>query len=144
MALIKFYRCLAAVSVMTFFNLGSLWAELSSADAQALKQTQSLLRTKTQRDEAIKKSPVAQEYVHKMDQMGMTSQQKQQAFKVSADVFGQLVQENKGDAAAVQKILQQAQQDPESFYKSLSPENKREIQSLSTEIEAIMSGKPPF
>jgi hypothetical protein len=129
--------------ISTFFFNISVLAELDKYDQEALKKTQDFLKNKSERDAFIKKSPDAQPYAQKMNDMGMNESQKNKTFNISADVFAELVKENNGDAAAVQKMLLNAQQNPEAFYNSLSPENKKMIESLGSEMEAMMSSKAP-
>lgn len=135
-------RVLMVITSLTLFSFSS-HAELDKFDQEALKKTQDFLKNKSERDAFIKKSPDAQPHVQKMNEMGMNESQKNKTFNISADVFGELVKENNGDAAAVQKMLLNAQQNPEAFYNSLSPENKKMIESLGAEMEAGMGAKAP-
>jgi hypothetical protein len=129
--------------ISTFFFNISVHAELDKYNQEALKKTQDFLKNKSEREAFINKSPDAQPYAQKMNDMGMNESQKNKTFNISADVFAELVKENNGDAAAVQKMLLNAQQNPEAFYNSLSPENKKMIESLGSEMEAMMSSKAP-
>ncbi len=143
----KFKITLPKVLISSFLLLilsPSSWAQLSPSDAEALSNTTQLLKSQNQREAVIQKNPKAQEYVQKMQQMGMSEKQKAQTFAISADVFETLIKNQNGDSQAVQKLLLNAQKDPQAFYKSLPPETQRQIQSLSTEVEAIMTGKPPY
>lgn len=124
--------------------ISSAVAELNKYDAEALEKTKNLLRSESQRNAAIEKSSEAQKYTQKMDQMGMNQNQKNQTFEISPDIFDKMVKEQNGDAEAVKRLLMKAQQNPEEFYKSLPPESRNQIRSLSSEIESIMTGKPPF
>jgi hypothetical protein len=129
--------------ISTFFFNISVHAELDKYNQEALKKTQDFLKNKSEREAFINKSPDAQPYAQKMNDLGMNESQKNKTFNISADVFAELVKENNGDAAAVQKMLLNAQQNPEAFYNSLSPENKKMIESLGSEMEAMMSSKAP-
>lgn len=132
--IIVFIKCLLIFSFAA--------AELNETDSKALQQTQQLLKDKASRNQAIKESPGSEQYVDKMNQMGMNENQKNTTFDISADIFGQLVEENNGDAEAVKKILLKASQNPEAFYNSLSPQSKRMIQNLGQGIE-LNGSKPP-
>lgn len=127
---------------VSFFSFKA-HAELDKYNQDALNKTQEMLRNKSQRDAVIKNTPQAQEYIQKMNQMGMNGSQQDKTFDITADIFGTLVKDSNGDASAMQKLLLNAQKDPQAFYNSLSPEQKKMIQSLGLEMEARMNGKGP-
>lgn len=118
-------------------------AELDKYDQEALQKTQEFLRSKSQREANLKTNKDAQPYVQKMNEMGMNAAQQDQTFNITADVFGELIKANNGDPAALQKMLLNAQKDPQGFFNSLSPEQKSKIQNLGKEMEAAMSSSSP-
>lgn len=136
------FKVVAVTLLISTISL-STFAKSETDDQEALKRVQEILKDKTKREAVIQKSPDAQAYIQKMNEMGMTSAQQEKSFNIGSDIFTQLLKENNNDAAIVQKILLNAQKDPEAFYNSLSPANKRLIQGLSGEVEANKSSKTP-
>lgn len=57
-------------------------------------------------------------------------------YKLSSEIFGDLTTSTIGDVEEMKRVIINAQRDPEGFYKRLSPEQKRQIQELSTHIRA--------
>jgi hypothetical protein len=122
-------KCLLLVSF--------LWAQ----DHDAIKQTQGVLTNKKDRQKAIQELP---ESAKKVDQnvdiiVGGDENQKEEMYQISADIFKNF--EGKS-AEEMQKILEQAQKDPEAFYKSLSPEQQKKIKGLANKIESKKKAKP--
>ena len=91
------------------------YAQLNSQDQQALNQTQAFLQNKNARELYFRQNPETQKIFNSMNSMGMNSQQKDQVFKISSDVFEKLANEAQGDSEGIKKILEQAQNNPEAF-----------------------------
>ncbi len=136
----RFFILLAVL--FTFSGLVSR-AELDKYNKEALSKTQDFLKNKSERDVFIKNAPESQKHMDQMDVMGMNGDQKNQMFNISADVMGQITKDQNGDPDAMKKLLEKAQQNPEEFYKSLSPESRNMIKNLGGQIENSQIPKAP-
>lgn len=105
--------------------------DLYKVDPQALEKTAQLLENRTQRDEAISKNKDANKAdLMARDLMG-DGQNLDQLYKAAAKIFRSLANQTGGDNSAMMQKLSQAQQDPQSFLKNLSPEQQQLIKKLA-------------
>lgn len=109
--------------------------ELNKVDAEALEKTVELLNSRSQRQETIDKSADAQKTDEMVKKLVGDGADLDKIYKMSAEIFRDLAHQNKGDSAALIEQMQKAQQNPETFYNSLSPEQKKMIQEMSASIE---------
>lgn len=115
-------------------NMGK--ADMDSADQEALKQTQELLKNKTQRDQAIKDSPAAQQAADFVQQLtGGDQQMSEDIFALAAEVFSIVVQESKGDVNKMNLLLENFKKNPAQFAEKWSPEQKSRLKSLADKLE---------
>lgn len=111
-------------------------ADMDSADQEALKQTQELLKNKTQRDQAIKDSPAAQQAADFVQQLtGGDQQMSEDIFALAAEVFSIVVQESKGDVNKMNLLLENFKKNPAQFAEKWSPEQKSRLKSLADKLE---------
>ncbi len=132
-------KYLVVVSVLI---ASTAFAEMDKYESEALQDTKNLLNDKAAREAVIKENPDAQKHVDQMNALGMTADQKNKAYGISSEIFSQLIKEQNGDASAVNKMLLNAQQDPEAFYDSLSPDSRAKIKALGFQLEGQKSTNP--
>lgn len=112
-----------------------------SQDLQkAYKSAQEMLRNKTERNQEVQKSDSAKkadEFVEATVQGDM--QKKEDLYKISADILGNY---SSRDPADVSKLLLQASKNPEDFFKSLTPEQRKAIQDLAKSLGASQGVQP--
>lgn len=111
--------------------------ELHKVDAEALEKTVQLLNSSAQRQEVIENSDQAKrsdDMVRKM--MGGNEQNVDETYKVAAEIFRGLAKDNNGNLQDIMQAVGQAQQNPEGFYKTLSPEQQAMIKALGEKAEA--------
>jgi hypothetical protein len=131
---------LCLISLTTLFS--GARAESDHAIDKAMKDTQDLLRDKTQRDELIKKDSKAREAEAKVNSVtGGDAANNQRINEIAADALPALMKVVGNDPAKAMELLQKAQTDPEGFYKSLPPEIRSQIRSVSSDIEAKGAAK---
>lgn len=111
-----------------------VYAQLNQEDQQALDQTKRFLQNREARESYFRQNPGTQEVLNSINSLGMNAGQKDQVFKVSADVFEQLVNTAQGDSQNIKKILEGAQNDPEAFYKMLPENIKNQVKGLANEL----------
>lgn len=121
--------CLALIHASAF-------AQLGEHEQKGLKDTQDFLKNKKERQQFIDKDAKAKDVDNKVDALAGSPQNKEEIYSISADIIEKLVMETKGDAAAMQKILEQAQKDPQAFYqKYFDEKSKARVRGLATDIE---------
>ncbi len=115
----------------------TLFAE-SSPDDKALKDTQELLRSQSQRDKAIKESPDAANADRAVEQLTGTAEGKQQVYELASDVMANLVKQTNGDTAKMNQLLEEAKKNPEAFANTFSSDQKQKLRDISQKIPAKM------
>lgn len=132
---------LLVVLVMTeFLYAQSLPAEDNSA---AIVQTQQVLTNTAQREAALdtEKARTADQNVT-ITSMG-NQNVKNDIYGVSSELVPWLADMGKGDAGSMQKLLQEAQTNPqaiENFYKRMPAAQKEKIKAISQQIETLRGG----
>lgn len=136
------------IGLLIFFVTTSLTlsnnalAQSEQSTDKALKDTQDLLRDKSQRDELIKKDSKAKAADSRVNAVtGGDSINNQKLYDISADIMPSLLQAVGNDPNKAMELLQKAQTDPEGFYKSLPPEIREKIRGVASDIEAKGSTK---
>lgn len=101
-------------------------------DPSPMKQTQQLLKNREQRNHVIRQSPKAQSVDNSINEVvGGSDSHKEEVYNISSEVFGNFEGKSPEEISG---ILEQASKDPESFYKSLTPEQKKKISNLAEKI----------
>ena len=128
--------------VLAFVMLPSLgWSQgLDPATAEALSKAQQLLQDRAQRQQAIGKSADAQKIDGQVQQM-LGPQGTEDFYKAAGAVMGDVTRQNGGDAAKMQEALQKAQANPQAFYNSLSPENRKAIEEVARKHGGASAGQ---
>lgn len=104
--------------------------------AQALGQTEDLLRNERQRTELFKKDQRAKGTDDEVQSLTKGNQaQTQEIYSLSADIFGPLMESVGNDPAKAMELLQKAQSNPQAFYESLPDTIKARIKGVSSQIE---------
>jgi len=126
------------------FTLSAGAEDLDPVSIEALKQTQALLRDSVQRQQAIDSNSKAKAVDKKVSKFAGSEENRQEIYNLSAEVMGRLVQESKGDADIMKKILDDAATDPEGFgNRFLTEEQKQKVKELSKKIEESRKPAPP-
>jgi len=131
----NFIKTTAIFVLLTFSLQIFAQSQLSKDNQDALKKTQELLTNVQKRQKAIEESKDAQKADGTVNQLVNTQQQKDQVYGIASDVFRDLATGLNGDSQQMMELLQKAQQDPESFYKALSGNQKAAIKKLANDIE---------
>ena len=117
-----------AVCALSFNVLAE---ELNKVDSEALDKTVQMLNNPVAREGAIKENGDGAKKADKMakDLMGSDANV-QEIYKAAAEIFRKMASDNNGDLDKMMEAMGKAQQDPEGFYKTLSPEQKEMIKNL--------------
>ncbi len=133
---------LAALSVFIFlfFSESAKAQALSDpGSAEALEKTTALLRDQSQREKAISESPDAKKNHADLKELAGSEENINGAYGISANIFEKMVRDSGGDVSLMQKMIEKAQRDPSSFYESLTPDQKKNIDALAKQIESSKS-----
>lgn len=122
--------------ILSFNFSREVVAQSDQATEKALKDTQDLLKNKSQRDELFKKDSKAKEADSKVNAVtGGDAANSQKLYDISADIMPSLMQAVGNDPNKAMELLQKAQTDPEGFYKSLPPDVREKIRGVASDID---------
>lgn len=107
--------------------------EKESISPEAIESTQKVLRDKKSRESLIKESKAAQESDQKAGELAGSEENKEKMYDISADIMANFQGKSPEE---LQQIINEAQKNPEKFYKNLTPEQKAQIKNLADQIEA--------
>ena len=116
--------------------------ELDAASLQALQETTKLLQDPKLRNAAIANDPKSQYIDNQVRSIGVSSENAEAIYKLSADVMDELVRKTGGDATKMIQILEKAKNNPKNFAESLSPEFRAKLKELSKQIPASAPANP--
>jgi hypothetical protein len=103
---------------------------------KGLEDTQKLMRSKSERDKAIKGDKQAEDVDAKVDALVGSDKNKDEIYDISAGVLEKVAAEAKGDPDKMQMLLQEAQANPQKFFeKYFSAEQKARVRGLARDIE---------
>lgn len=137
-----FVSSLFASSVMTL-SITVFAEELSKVDSEAMNKTVEMMKSRSQRQQQIGENKDAE----KADEMAKSllgdGAELDSAYAAAAEIFRKLATDSNGDMGDMMHKLQKAQQDPEGFYKTLSPEHKQMIKGLAEKAKARKQQQNP-
>jgi hypothetical protein len=122
-------RCL-----FSFVFLVALSNSLQSL-ADPIEETSALLKDPIARQGVLNQDPEAKKADQRVKSLGLSPAGEARVYGLSAGIFENLAKEDGGDAEKLTRTVNDLLRDPASLEKKLTPEQKREIQSLSKEIE---------
>lgn len=108
---------------------------LDKASTDALNQTMDVLRSASERGAEISKSPQARAADSQVKALAGTPQNTERIYELAAQVMQNLAQEGGGDPEKMMKILEEAQKNPTSFANRFTPEQKKLLKEIATDIE---------
>jgi hypothetical protein len=126
--------------ILLQLSCAGVWADASDDDLQkALKQTQEMLRSSSQRQEAIAHDPKAKEMDDKVGALAGSSGTKDDMYELSAQLMKKVYEESKGDPEAMNRMAAEMQKDPKGAYeKYFNAEQKAKVEVIADKI-----GKQP-
>jgi hypothetical protein len=108
--------------------------ELDAASTAALGQTQVLLQTPAEREKVVNQTAAAQTADAEAKALAGNPANTEDIYKISSDIFADLVKQANGDPQKMQQMLIDAKNDPKGFYERLSEKNRRSIHEISGKI----------
>lgn len=107
------------------FTCTFAFADLDEHNQKGLHDTQNLLKSKSERDAFIKKNKDAQDADAKAGAIAGSSENKEELYNMSSEIMEKITTETNGDPAKMQKLLEEAQKDPKSFYEKYFSESQK-------------------
>lgn len=121
---------------MKFLILTLTLLNSALADESALRNTQQMLKSKQQRNAAIKDDKIAVEIDKKVETLAGTEQNKEEIYDLASQLLETISREAKGDPEKMSQLLMEAQSNPQAFYeKYFTPEQKAKVRGIATNIE---------
>ncbi len=133
---------LLLIFVSIFYVSLSFADNLNSVDQEALDKTIKLLNSESDRGKVINEHPDAQKADDMVEQLVKQGAMSDDIYALSANIFKDLVREAQGDSAVLQKLLMEAQKNPESLYRKLSTHNKNQLKEITESIEKKKQSVP--
>ncbi|MBM4316900.1 MAG: hypothetical protein FJ116_05410 [Deltaproteobacteria bacterium] len=115
---------------------------LSKEQEQNLRDAKQEFLDPSKRSENLKKDPKAAKSDELVKEVG--GEFSEDIYKLAGDVMDTLASEAQGDPDKMEKILQKAEKDPESFANSFSPEQRKKLKELANKIEQSKSKSKPL
>lgn len=115
--------------------------QTARADEQtrnAVKSVQNEMRDPNFVNKAQDLSPEAKEVAERVKKMAGSPEQQAQIYSLAADILGNM---KDMPPDQMEKLMSQAQSDPEGFVKSWTPEQQKKLKSISERIPANQKGK---
>lgn len=124
----------------------SAYADLDSSQTEGLKRTQQMMNNRKARQEAIKNDPKAKEIDAKAGILAGSDENKDEMYGLSSELLEKIAKETNGDPAKMQRLLLDAQKDPNAFYeKYFDSQEQARVRELATKIQghgpAVAPGK---
>jgi hypothetical protein len=116
---------------------------LDAHAAEALRQTQSLLKDPDQLKALSAQDPKAAATMNQVRALAGSDANAQKIYELAAEVFGGLTQEAQGSPEAMRKKLDQASRDPAAFGATFTPEQLRKLQEISRDAAPAQAKKSP-
>lgn len=111
-------------------------SNLPAAEQEGLRKTQDFLRNKSERNTYIKDSKKAKDVDSKVDALTGGGADKEQIYDIAAKVMEKITIEANGNPELMQKLMMEAEKDPQAFYnKYFSADAKQQTRSLAESIE---------
>jgi hypothetical protein len=108
-------------------------SDLDEDGAQALQQTQQLLKDQAARDKSLKDPEAVKADSEVKNLMGADTQA---MYELTADILPTIVKEGHGDPAQIQVIMNQLLKNPESLASKLTPEQLSRLKAMAKRVES--------
>ncbi len=128
-------------SLFTFLFLVATSSTLQSW-ADPIEETSALLQDPSARQAVIQQDPEARKADARVKQLGLSPGGEARVYGLSTGIFENLAKESPGDTEKLTRTVNELVRNPASLEQKLSPEQKREIEELSKEIDTL--GKTPL
>lgn len=129
------------VHLLTFVLLALSFpshGELDEHDQKALKETQTLLKDREQRRNAINENQKTRDADQNVKNLfGGSEALTDEAYALAAEVLANVVKSADGDARKMQEMMTEFHRDPAAFAATWTPEQKAKLKALAEKL-----GKP--
>jgi hypothetical protein len=127
---------LSLILIHSFVSHAGDKSKLPSAEREGLQKTQDFLRNKHDRDSFIKGDQKATDVDRKVEALTGGGADKEQIYDIAAKVMEKIAIETNGNPELMQKLMLEAEKDPQAFYnRYFSAEAKKQTRGLAESIE---------
>lgn len=113
------------------------YAKLDAPQTEALQQTKDLLKDPSARQKAINKDPKAKDADDKVSALAGSSENKEEIYELASQLMEKIAQETNGDPDKMQKLMLEAQTNPQAFYnKYFNKDQKTKVRGIANKITA--------
>jgi hypothetical protein len=109
---------------------------LEPGSRDALQKTQEMLRDPIERNKVIGESDRAMKVNREVEVMMGSSQNSNEVYDLSAEVFAKLAEEANGDPDRMMQLLTMANQNPSLFAEKWSPDQKQKLKRIAERMPA--------
>ena len=121
---------------LSLIHLSAFAGDLDAHSKKGLEDTQKMLRSKSERQKAIKGDKQAEDVDAKVNALAGSEKNKEEIYDISAGVMEKVAAEAKGDPEKMQILLQEAQANPQKFFeKYFSEEQRARVRGIAQDIE---------
>lgn len=125
------------IALLISFNAHAQQHELNANDAKAVQETQAMLANPAAIQAYAKDHPEAAAANNQVQSLtGGNAADSAAVYKLANEIFSNMAKESGGDAAGMQKTLQDAMKNPQSFADKLSPDEKAQLKELANKIDS--------
>lgn len=106
-----------------------------SGGNQALEEATFLLNNPAAREAYIRNNDSAQKADRTLRDLAGSDQTADEIYRLASDVFANIMLKANGDPDKIMQLLQEAQQNPQAFANSFTPEKKKMLGDLARQVE---------
>ena len=128
---------IACVGLLSLYSshIFSESIQLSSGNSKALHNATFLLNNPAARETYIRKSSNAQQADKTLGDLAGSEQTSEEIYRLASDVFASITLKANGDPDKMMQLLLEAQQNPEAFANSFTPEQRKKLSELARQVE---------
>ena len=113
------------------------YAKLDGPQTEALQQTKHLLKNPSARQKAADRDPKAKDADNKVSALAGSTENKEEIYDLASQLMEKIVKETNGDPEKMQKLMLEAQSNPEAFYKKyFNKDQQAKVRGIATKITA--------
>jgi hypothetical protein len=104
--------------------------EFENQDA-AIKAIQSMLSEPAARLEEANKTSKGKKAIQDVEKLGLSTEGNEKLYQLAGEVMTNLIKDSKGDLNKLNDLMLKAQDNPEKFFSSWTPEQKAKLRAIA-------------
>lgn len=124
--------------------LSLVHADLDEHQQKGLSDTKTMLKSPSEREAYLKTDKKARDVDDKVNALAGSAENKEEIYGIASQVMERLTQEANGDPEKMQRILLEAQSNPQAFYgKYFNEKDKAAVRGVSGKIQSTKPAAAP-